>query len=188
MFLFCNTTRAFIDWRTMTWRQKPKDSAVREILRLFTIEMFGKNSSYRSTVLVPDAKNHHLYPAHRYQYGNLPGKWSSQARFPRGSAIAGFAWDEPTTLIKRDLGPFSSERQFRDYYVNELRMPSELISTLSPHTRKIRSIFCSGLVNHRDEFIGVLSIDSTIPGAFNSISEEKMQKFIQALEPTLEEV
>jgi hypothetical protein len=188
MYLFCNTTRAWVDWKAMAWRKSPKDSAIREILRFFTIEMFGENASFRSTVLMPDPKNHYLYSAHRYQYGSLPGKWSSKAKFPRGAAIAGFAWEDTTTLIKWDLGPFATDGEFREYCEKTLFMPRDLISNLSSRTRKIRTIFFSALVNHRDEFIGVLSVDSTQPGVFQNVPEEKLKKFIAALEATLEEV
>lgn len=188
IYLLCNSTRVYFDRRAESLRKRPKDSAVREILRFFTREMFGEDASVRATVLLPDETNQYILPAHRYQYGGLPGRWSSNAKFPYGAAVAGFAWEEKSRLFKWDLDSFADERTWRQYYRVTLKMPDELINRLSQHVRKVRSIFCAALVNHRDDFIGVLSIDSTLPGTFAHVPEQTLKKFVSALQSTLEEV
>src|SRR5207247_1926034 len=105
--------------------------------------------------------------AHRYKYGAPAERCNSNARIPKGAALAGFAWENPKKLFKReDIPLFGTAEEFTTFYRTEFKMRDDIVETLSEHMMQVRSIFCLGLVNHRDEVIGVLSIDSTEPKAF----------------------
>jgi hypothetical protein len=188
LFLISNGSRVWIDSRTRETSGDPVSSAVWALLRLFTTEYFGENSGYRSTVFLPGVDGRFLQPTVRYQYGVPFGKVDSRSKFLKGQALAGFAWNRPEKAYMRDnIGPFATDSEFLTYCRSDLQMQHETVRLLSDHVRHhVRGIYCTGLVDRTDNFLGVLSIDSMDDNAFARMSTEKIQRFRAVLAATLE--
>jgi hypothetical protein len=188
IFLVSTALRITIDHLKDATRVDQRQAAIIGILRSLTTAFFGEVPGYRATVLLPEKTDQYLTPVYRYQYGGPSGRTDSKAKFHKGEAFAGFAWDQPRKFFGRgDLPICKDDKEFIDFYATQFGMQPESVQQLSNRTRKIRSIICFGLIDHRHDFLGVLSLDSTDGAAFDNIPEPQFGKFVAALEATLED-
>lgn len=170
--------------------RKNKEEAIRRQLIFLIDHFFGGSPEYRATILVPDDQHEHISPRYRYKFGESPReRLDSRAQFKKGVALAGFAWQSPHIPFKKNNIPeFSENGEFIRYYINQFKMPEELVTRLSPYMKNVRSIFCYGLCNHRNEFSGVLSIDSTDPAGFDNLGNAEIKEFLGVIEGLIEEL
>jgi hypothetical protein len=142
--------------------------------------MFNLNPGQRITFLAPrNSHSTYIRPRYRYAYGNGT-RLASKARFRRGSALAGMAWDNPggDTVMVRELPDFANdELSFLKFMHDDLKIPLKEVKRLSRTIRISRWIYCYGIVEpSTGEFIGVISLDSTNPDALSLVDNELVQR------------
>jgi hypothetical protein len=206
LFLGGNILALYIDVALKQW-QETKDSnreaaimeaqeriletTLTQLLRILTEELLKeKDAGFRATILLPDKENKYICPAYRYQYGAVSGKCPNpqKVKFPKNIGLAGIAWGKPSKVVTNEfpIGTFNTEQEFREFYKTQFKMSDELVNSLSVEMQPVRSIFCIGLVDHNHTCIGIISLDSIYPDAFNNITEDTLASYMAAIGATLE--
>jgi hypothetical protein len=191
LYVVFNFGRVGIDYLKEKSRPDLKTETIKGLLRSLTTALFrADHKTYRASVLLPNKDKEYIVPVYRYHYGGASGNCSSKAKFPKGTAFAGLVWENPGKPLQRgDIPIFSTRQDFEEYYIWEFKLPHELVKNLSEQMRNMRSILCIALVDGKNDFIGVLSIDSTKPNAFDNIDaeEDMLIELIHPIEATLME-
>jgi len=111
--------------------------------------MFNYESGHRITFLAPrNLRSTYLRPRYRYAYGTGT-RLESKARFRRGSALAGMAWENPggNTIMVKELPDFgNNESSFLKFMHDELKIPQKEAKRLSREIRNSRWIYSYGIV------------------------------------------
>lgn len=147
-------------------------------LRYLYHDLFGDTSGYTVTFLSKVwPQSQYIRPRYRYSYGRGT-ELNSKARFPRGAALAGMAWDLPGQILVKEIPDFTNDPGgFVQFSKENLKLSEEDLSLLSPHTQQARWLLSYGIAHpFSGEFIGVLSLDSRYDlAATNSSSEQDKQ-------------
>ncbi len=141
-------------------------------------KLFGLNSGHRITFLAKGFPgDRYIRPRYRYAYGD-GFQVRSRARFLKGTALAGIAWDRPggkDTFSDPEVPQFADEEQFLRYCEDTLRMPRAEAKRLGKGTQQARWYFNYGIVHPKThECIGVLSIDSRKPVSFGEVDVDQV--------------
>lgn len=127
-------------------------------------KMFGGVAGHRFTLFVIDPVNSNfITPYVRFEVGGTNGIEAaerSKARYIKGIGYAGMAWERTKSYISHPFPDFNSRELFEDYYINTLKIPRDIVADLSNYMVKVKHMFCYGLVDKQDQFLGVLSLDS----------------------------
>jgi hypothetical protein len=109
--------------------------------------MFPNQPDRRFTLFVRDPLDlEYIVPKVRYRLGHRELVVKSKARYQSGEGSTGRAWDHPNKLIFTPLSKFSNRDQFTAYYVNELKIPRELVDSLSSYMVGVEGIYSYGFL------------------------------------------
>ncbi len=167
-----------------------KKDVIHTILQ-FLGKFFNWKGSFRFTILTMYKKNgkEYIKAIYRTAYGSEAGVISGhEAYFTKGRGLPGQAWadawdkDKLKDLIDRiKIGHISESclsdsEKLKEYYKTTFNMTDEIYNSLGELKNEIRSYLSIGVVGERNELSYVLSVDSTLPNAFEDFQNLKRVK------------
>lgn len=189
-------TPALFTCRIVVLRAEFRADVIGVVLRHLYHQLFGANAGHRISFLAPRRPaSPYLRPRYRYAYG-LGTRIRSRARFRRGSALAGMAWQEPGRPFFQTIPRFFStndikprwwrvrrrswrlyerwwinpgERQFLTYAQERLNLSAAAARRLGWRTQHQEWIFSYGFLVPSTDTVLVLSIDSPNPQDFTQV-------------------
>jgi hypothetical protein len=122
-------------------------------------EWFKDTPGHRISFLARRTWGWNVRVRYRFSHGSST-RFHSHAHFPRGVALAGAAWENPSTFLA-DVLPqdVKTKDDFRQYMRTKLRLTERQADLLSGETCRVRWIVCYGIVDPAGDFRGVLSVD-----------------------------
>lgn len=127
-------------------------------------KLFNNLPGHRFTLFTVDPVNSsYITPYIRFRIGGRDGlrdAEESRAHYSQGMSYTGIAWQHPKRCHMHVFPNFGNREEFEFYYVNTLQVPRDAVQQISDYMIGVRQIFCYGFVDSRDQFLGVLSIDS----------------------------
>jgi hypothetical protein len=159
--------------RSLESQTASRDWAVCGALRQLYRDAFGETPGHRVTLFRQDPrKPDELVATHRFALGLGPvyrGRDSfSRARFRRGEALAGFAWEYPRKLYFTPVPGNITGDGYNEWAKTAFRMSDEQLANLSQETRRKKWFAAVGLVDDNGAFLGVICLDSETPAAERS--------------------
>jgi hypothetical protein len=120
----------------------------------------------RFTLFVePRSQRGTIVPWYRYEEGvsdPIEAAKRSKARYHRGEGITGKAWSEPTKLMLAVLPEFTSEDDFRRYYIDALDIRPAVVNKLNAaFMSRVGAIFAYAFIDDQNpsRVLWILSID-----------------------------
>lgn len=158
--------RSFMISKRIKTRDKRDKEIILRMLHYMNDKLFGRNSEHRLTLfVVDDVHKDYISPYVRFSIGGIDGvkdAEESNAHYTKGCGYTGIAWKQPSKCHVTVFPDFKTREEFEYYYLTKLSIPKEVVSNISDYMVKTKQIFCYGLVDSKDQFLGVLSIDSPI--------------------------
>lgn len=140
--------------------------AIHGFLHYMNNKLFGDQTDHRLTLFTVDPVNSdYIIPYVRFRVGGIDGikdAEDSKSHYPKGIGYTGMAWEQPRNYHSCVFPEFEDRQSFEYYYTHELNIPRDIVEEISDYMVRVRQIFCYGFVDSRDQFLGVLSLDSCI--------------------------
>ncbi len=136
---------------------------IRDFFHYMNKRLFGGEPGHRFTFFrIDPIHRNYITPYARFEVGEADdsGVPRSKARYQKGMGYTGRAWENLETYTSVFFPDFPDRQAFVDYYLQELKLPEDIVRDISDHMIAVRHIFCYGLIDHQGRFLGVLSVDS----------------------------
>lgn len=156
--------RFFLSMRASESRYALQAHVVANLFDFINRELFSRSSYTRFTLFrQAPFRRSQIVPWYRFRRGgNGPIKDAalSRAKYHKGEGITGRAWETPATRLAIQVLPEFPNRAVLDaYYIGELGVSREHVAEISGYMEKVRAIVSYAFLDHRDQFLGLMSLD-----------------------------
>lgn len=166
IYVVTQIIRAILTASKRIERESIQRKAIHAFLCDMNRKMFGRNSSHQTFTLftIDPVNTNYIIPYVRFSVGGrgINDAEESKAYYPKGISYTGQAWKSPNKYISTAFPLFKDRDDFENWYINEINIPREIVKNISDRMVGVKQIFCFGFVDNNDQFIGVLSLDSTV--------------------------
>lgn len=130
-------------------------------------QAFHDEDRTRFTLFKPaPLRRNEIIPWYRFEKSGsnaIEEAHDSRVHYKRGEGYTGRAWAKPNKLICGLLPHFDTREQMSDFYANSLEIRRSVVNEISEHMEQVQTVFSYGFVNHRNQLLGVLSLDVAAP-------------------------
>lgn len=185
LFVIILSSRIYLVVKRRRSRYYTEKKVIHDFFYYMNNKMFDGAAGHRFTLFIIDPVNSNfITPYVRFEVGGtnaIEAAERSKARYLKGIGYTGMAWEKTKFYLSHPFPDFNSREQFEDYYINILKIPKDIVEDISNYMVKVKHIFCYGLVDKRDQFLGVLSLDSLSIWEKNPESLAEMLSLLELL-------
>jgi len=156
--------RFFLSMRASESRYALQAQVVASLFDFINRELFSRSSFTRFTLFrQAPFRRSVIIPWYRFKRGGngpMRDAAASRAKYRKGEGITGRAWETPATKLAIQVLPeFPSRQILEAYYIGELGVSREHVADISSYMEKVRAIVSYAFLDHRDQFLGLMSLD-----------------------------